>query len=278
MAYTNGTTHYNLPQTVGTDKRDWSDTNQAFADVDSALYTASQLADSLGTRVSTAESNISDLQTAETENTADITSLEGRMTSAERSILNNASNITDVKNDADNLVTAYVESTATASRSYDEGDYFIYNNVLYRATTTIETSASIVPNTNCVATNVSTELQSLLNTVGINSVTFTQGASETNQEFMTRIYNEFPTLPFKSISVRAYFGSPSNNYHFLPAIMEYSRGSRLVMWYFDYSTADFAPYFMSNLQCHVYHITASGTTVTDISSDTSEGRTLTIVY
>lgn len=40
MSYANGTTHYNLPQTVGSDKRDWSDTNTAFANVDSALHTA----------------------------------------------------------------------------------------------------------------------------------------------------------------------------------------------------------------------------------------------
>lgn len=42
MSYANGTTHYNLPQTVGSDKRDWSDTNQAFADIDSAIYSAGE--------------------------------------------------------------------------------------------------------------------------------------------------------------------------------------------------------------------------------------------
>ena len=42
MSYANGTTHYNLPQTVGTDKRDWADPNQAFADIDAAIYGAVQ--------------------------------------------------------------------------------------------------------------------------------------------------------------------------------------------------------------------------------------------
>lgn len=41
MSYSNGTTHYNLPLTQGTDKRDWSDTNQAFEDIDAAVYQAS---------------------------------------------------------------------------------------------------------------------------------------------------------------------------------------------------------------------------------------------
>lgn len=40
MSYRVGTTHYNLPQTESTDKRDWSDTNQAFADLDAAVYEA----------------------------------------------------------------------------------------------------------------------------------------------------------------------------------------------------------------------------------------------
>lgn len=41
MSYSNGTTHYNLPLTQGSDKRDWSDTNQAFEDLDAAIYQAS---------------------------------------------------------------------------------------------------------------------------------------------------------------------------------------------------------------------------------------------
>lgn len=41
MSYANGTPNYNLPQTVSTDKRDWSDTNTAFLAVDAALKSAS---------------------------------------------------------------------------------------------------------------------------------------------------------------------------------------------------------------------------------------------
>lgn len=57
MSYRVGTTNYNLPQTEGTDKRDWSDTNQAFAAIDSAIKTASDdatLATSLAQTAQTA--------------------------------------------------------------------------------------------------------------------------------------------------------------------------------------------------------------------------------
>lgn len=41
MSYANGTPNYNLPQTVSSDKRDWSDTNTAFLAIDAALKSAS---------------------------------------------------------------------------------------------------------------------------------------------------------------------------------------------------------------------------------------------
>lgn len=40
MSYSHGTPHFNLPLTQGSDKRDWSDTNQAFEDLDAAVYQA----------------------------------------------------------------------------------------------------------------------------------------------------------------------------------------------------------------------------------------------
>ena len=72
MSYQRGTTHYNLPQTIGTDKRDWSDTNQAFTDVDAALYAAAQDA-------STAAGAVTALDTR-------LTTQEGKMSTAEGKI------------------------------------------------------------------------------------------------------------------------------------------------------------------------------------------------
>lgn len=161
MSYTNGTTHYNLPQTVGTDKRDWSDTNQAFQDIDAALYQAVQDTaqaeldiDALEVRMNTAEQNIAD-------NAGDISALDGRLTTAEGTITQHTAQIADVRQDAEDMICAYNEATATSTHAYAVGDYFIYNDVLYRAIQAIAIGDTIVPDTNCTTTNVTTEIASL---------------------------------------------------------------------------------------------------------------------
>lgn len=158
MAYTTGTTHYNLPQTVGTDKRDWADTNQAFADVDAALYgavsdvaTAGDDITSLKSRMTTAEGNI-------LTNTGDISALDTRLTTAEGSITTQAGQIADVRSDCEDMICAYNEPTATSTHAYAIGDYFIYNDVLYRAIQVIAIGDTIVPDTNCTTTNVTSDM------------------------------------------------------------------------------------------------------------------------
>lgn len=157
MSYANGTTNYNLPQTVGTDKRDWSDTNQAFSDVDAALKAAadgaSQAAEditALTLRVGTAEDDIAGLK-------AEDISLDGRLDTAEGAISTLQLQVPDVRGDLEDMIVAFNEATATSTHAYAIGDYFIYNDVLYKATAAIAIGDTIVPNTNCSATNVMTE-------------------------------------------------------------------------------------------------------------------------
>ena len=159
MSYANGTTNYNLPQTVGTDKRDWSDTNQAFADIDAALKAAadgaSQAAEditSLTTRVGTAEDDIVGLK-------AEDISLDGRLDTAEGAISTLQLQVPDVRGDLEDMIVAFNEATATSTHAYAIDDYFIYNDVLYKATASIAIGDTIVPNTNCSATNVMTEIE-----------------------------------------------------------------------------------------------------------------------
>ena len=159
MSYANGTSHYNLPQTVGSDKRDWFDTNEAFASVDAALYTAYTTADStasnvsaLTDRVETNESDIADIKLYDTNNTA-------RVDGISDSVLANAAAITDVRQDLQDSICAYTEASATSTHAYAVGDYFWYNDVLYRATANIAVGATIVPDTNCTTTNVTTEIK-----------------------------------------------------------------------------------------------------------------------
>lgn len=158
MSYVNGTTHYNLPQTVGSDRRDWSDTNKAFADIDAAIYSAVQGSEGAANRITEAEKNIQTVTEKAATNGTDIAGLKIRMTNAENANTANDAKIRDVRNDAEDLVSANREATATVSKGYRVREYFIYNDVLYRTTTEIKAGETIIPNINCIATNVGNEL------------------------------------------------------------------------------------------------------------------------
>lgn len=87
MSYANGTPFLNLPQTVGTDKRDWADTNAAFLNLDGkvksaydgAIDTATALAD-LTEVVSGISSDVSDLQTTVGSHTTSIGTINEALT------------------------------------------------------------------------------------------------------------------------------------------------------------------------------------------------------
>lgn len=162
MSYANGTTHYNLPQTVGTDKRDWADTNQAFADVDAALYTASETASSAASSITALAATVAQLHDAQITFQSDLDDVELTVSQHSTSIGNLNDKIGDVEDDCLDMICAVDQGTAqVASVAVSEGDYFRYNNVLYMATANIAIGDTIVPNTNCTATNVATELENI---------------------------------------------------------------------------------------------------------------------
>lgn len=169
MAYVTGTTHYNLPQTVGTDKRDWADTNQAFADVDAALYGAVDDVAAAATEITALKGRMDTAETNIGQNTSDIAGLDTRLTTAEGAITSQQSQITDTRQDLEDMICAYNEATATSTHAYEIGDYFIYNDVLYRAIQAIAIGDTIVPDTNCTTTNVTTELLALDNSNFVNT-------------------------------------------------------------------------------------------------------------
>ena len=101
MSYRVGTPNYNLPQTEGTDKRDWSDTNQAFANLDAALHGA----------VSDAGTALTASQTAQTAADGAVTTAQGAVTTA-----NSASATAASANETAQLAnTAAQAAQATAS-------------------------------------------------------------------------------------------------------------------------------------------------------------------
>lgn len=189
MSYANGTTHYNLPQTVGNDKRDWFDTNAAFAALDAALYAAAT------GHASDAEA-IAAIQQILNGQATDITGLEtltGQHTSqiaALNTTVNNLSTeVADVRQDAEDMITANNEgAAATSTRAYSIGDYFIYNDVLYKATTSIAVGDTIVPNTNCLATNVDTELTQINSDLNKGSVSITADGVKTLSQILDSLF------------------------------------------------------------------------------------------
>lgn len=164
MSYANGTQFYNLPQTVGTDKRDWFDTNSPFAAIDAALHAAvvGQASDAeaiatINGKLADDEADIAALQTKGNTHDSQIAALQ-------TTVNTQANQISDVRQDAEDMITANNEgAAATSTRAYAIGDYFIYNDVLYKATAAIAVGDTIVPNTNCEATNVDTELTQVNN-------------------------------------------------------------------------------------------------------------------
>lgn len=56
---------------------------------------------------------------------------------------------------------AYVETGTTASRAYAVGEYFCWNNLLYRAKTAISSGGTFTPGTNCEQTTVTTQLSKM---------------------------------------------------------------------------------------------------------------------
>ena len=64
----------------------------------------------------------------------------------------------DTDESAKEMICALYEVNPTSTHAYAIGDYFIYNDVLYKATQTIAIGDTIVPDTNCSTTNVTAEL------------------------------------------------------------------------------------------------------------------------
>ena len=57
-----------------------------------------------------------------------------------------------------NNMLAPIESDTTADQAYSIGNLFTYNGKLYKATTTIASGATIIPNTNCTETTLAEEI------------------------------------------------------------------------------------------------------------------------
>ena len=159
MGSTNFTEHYDIPLPLGSDKTTPMDYNPSMQAIDTALFTAQSDASDAKTGLATTNQNVA-------QNAQDIGTLAGRVTAVEGTVSSQGTAITNlgtkvdgVEQDAQDMICAYNEASATASRNYAVGDYFIYNDVLYRATQAITAGGTIVPDTNCTTTNVTSEIK-----------------------------------------------------------------------------------------------------------------------
>lgn len=218
MSYANGTTHYNLPQTVGTDKRDWFDTNTPFENIDADLYSAKTTADnnassitSLTTRVGDNEDEIASLKTRVGGAEGDISALQSGQTGL-------SNQIGDVKADLSDAICAVKEADATADYAHAVGTYFWYNDTLYETTQAIAVGDTIVPNTNCNTTNVTSEILKV--TGDINQI---------NTALINITYEDFVVTVASGSSVTEVLTVPANNLAIIPVIISSNSGWKLTV-------------------------------------------------
>lgn len=158
MSYRVGTTHYNLPQTEGSDNRDWFDTNEAFAAIDAAIYSAEQSAEHGSEAIETLQTDVQNLKDKDVELKGEIDALDSRAGEDELKITRLENDVVDNKQDLKDAICSIEEASATAAYAHASGEFFWYNDTLYKATTNIAIGQQIVPDTNCKTTNITTEL------------------------------------------------------------------------------------------------------------------------
>lgn len=158
MSYTNSTEFYGIPLPEETDLVNPMDDNEAKERIDTALHGAEQNA-SGAVETANAASDAAAAATSGLESLSETVNTEkGKLTALTARVTAVENEIDDVRSDGQDAICAYNEPTATSTHAYAIGDYFFYNNVLYRATAAIAIGDTIVPNTNCEARNVTSDL------------------------------------------------------------------------------------------------------------------------
>ena len=163
MSSTTTTQFYGLTQYIGTDKPDFADNNTAFRNVDADLHQVVQDSQGFTSDIADLTERVGNLDTDLTNLSGDLDGEKAKIVALQNKELSQDGEISRVERNAQDMITAYNEASATSTHAYAVGDYFIYNNVLYQATAAIAVGATIVPDTNCTTTNVTSELIQLNN-------------------------------------------------------------------------------------------------------------------
>lgn len=165
MSYEYGTPHYNLPQTIGTDKRDWFDTNECFAQLDSAVATAVQVGEDNKREMAAMRVTFAKIDAKMVEFQGRVDDVEAEVTAANKAIVELGTRVDTQDRNLWDAIEASNEETAIASQSHGPGTYFVYNETLYQVIGNgITKGAEIVPSVNCWAVDIGTLLFTLQHT------------------------------------------------------------------------------------------------------------------
>lgn len=154
MSYTNQTTHYGIPLPTSGDLVNLLDWNQSSEDIDAAIYGAAEAAQQAGSDIQAVAGDVSQLQTDLGAVQGDVTAIDGRVTSLEQT----SGTLDEKVDDIADMITPREVTSAQSNIRVNVDELFRYNDVLYKCTVQINIGDTIVPNVNCTATNVETEL------------------------------------------------------------------------------------------------------------------------
>ncbi len=161
--YSRETTHFGFPLADASDLTTPMDYNESLEEADTALFEAqTNAAGAVGT-AGNALTVANEAKTEAESATATANSATAAANAAATAANEAVAAVAEAKDDALDMICAVVEETATAQYKHEPTKdglnyYFRYNDILYKTTAVINVGETIVPNTNCAATNVATEL------------------------------------------------------------------------------------------------------------------------
>lgn len=140
MSFAQGTLHFNLPITNGSDKRSWFDTNEAFIAIDATIWEAAQSAGAAATAVEVLTTQVGTLsETVRTVANA-YTELSGSVNTLSEVVQGHTLNIqqlqTATANKSDSVAIA---DTYNPNLTYSVGDVVMYNGQRYKCITAVTT-------------------------------------------------------------------------------------------------------------------------------------------
>lgn len=276
MSYTNETTHYGIPLPLGTDKTTPMDYNTSMQEVDTVLFGAKSDSDSALRKAQQVETGLSQTDENVSGIAGRVATLEGTSTTQGNAIQQNAQDIADVRADALDMIEAKDEGTAqVATVAVNKGEYFRYNDVLYKATQNIGVGTTIVPNTNCRATNVGTELTKLgYDTI----VSVTGNSSDTYSTLIAKLQN---LIDYSKVTIKSKVVMTSSGVKKVFNVSQlYQNTVQLSSAVIPGSTTN----WLHTIQVSttpIYYLTSigsSGAETTDVASNSAENVTLEFMY